>query len=68
MFQDSGVRNGALESFRAVDKEEVISRRPWAVIRSDCCVGSVVLSVCSLCVHSSLTQCFWLRAVKGRPS
>lgn len=67
MLQDSGVRNGALEGICAVDKEEFISRGPWAVIRSDCCVGGV-LSVCSLCVHSSLTQCSWLREVKGGPS
>lgn len=66
MPEDSNVRKEALGDICALDKE-VISRWPWAVIRSDwlLCVWVVVSS---LCAHSCLTQCSWLRDVDYRPS
>lgn len=49
MPEDSNVRKEALGDIRVVDKEKVISRWPWAVIRSDWLFCGWW---CPLCVHT----------------
>lgn len=49
MLEDSNVRKEALGDIRAVDKEKVISRWPWAVIRSDWLLCGWW---CPLCLHT----------------